>query len=213
VNHLNSFGCNALQWSAQSDHLHVCRWLASVGLDIAVINRNGHSAVHKAALKGQDRICAWLLNEECLSIAHMMPDLEGNTPADLARLEGFVDVAAKLDASTHRLWDGTACCKHGPYRASADHCCGGDVKMAAATRDVRKGSDPEYMSQCVREARMRQVCFACTCIWTFACTCIWTGAALGQRRSASQHDRSMSCKMLHRKSCAGTCHFGRPREG
>ena len=47
----NSYGCNAVQWGAQSDvseNSDMCRWLQSVGLDLTLLNHNGHSAVHKA---------------------------------------------------------------------------------------------------------------------------------------------------------------------
>jgi Ankyrin repeats (many copies) len=162
VNALNSFGCNAIQWAAQSDHLEVCRWLSMIGLDLAIINDNGHSAIHKAALKGQDRICAWLLNEEALGLAHMGPDLDGHTPAALARMDGHAVIAAKLDACAQRLLDaGPALSEHGPY---GDDCgrlhCGGHEAGQAAYR-IQKGSSPEYRSRCVRAARLQQVSLPC----------------------------------------------------
>ena len=52
----NSYGCNAVQWAAQAEParaVEVCRWLQSRGLDLKLLNRNGHSAVHKAAVKGR----------------------------------------------------------------------------------------------------------------------------------------------------------------
>jgi ankyrin repeat protein len=51
----NEFGCNAIQWAAQTDDVGMCRWLAGLGLDLSIINHNGHSALHKAANKGQAR--------------------------------------------------------------------------------------------------------------------------------------------------------------
>jgi hypothetical protein len=42
---LNSYGCNAAQWAAQTDDLAMCAWLQSVGLDLTLLNHNGHSAL------------------------------------------------------------------------------------------------------------------------------------------------------------------------
>lgn len=100
---LNDFGCNAIQWAAQTDDLDMCRWLAALGLDVAVVNNNGHSAVHKAANKGQARVCEWLLNEESLGLVHLQPDQDGNTPAVMARLEGHGALADALDAAAATL--------------------------------------------------------------------------------------------------------------
>ena len=50
----NAYGCNALQWAAQvaDDDAGMCAWLRDRGLDMRVLNSNGHSALHKAAVKG-----------------------------------------------------------------------------------------------------------------------------------------------------------------
>ena len=98
---LNTFGCNAFQWAAQSPSTYavdVCRWLRGCGLNAAVLNCNGHSAVHKAAIKGNRTVCEWLLSAEGgLSKAHLQADRDGNTPASMARAEGFVELADWLD--------------------------------------------------------------------------------------------------------------------
>jgi ankyrin repeat protein len=107
----NSYGCNAVQWGAQSDvseNSDVCRWLQSVGLDLTLLNHNGHSAVHKAALKGNQRVCEWLLSPEVgLGSAHLQADGDGNAPSRLARAEGFAALAAWLEAAeaAHALPD------------------------------------------------------------------------------------------------------------
>ena len=97
---VNAFGCNAIQWAAQSDTsegLAVCRWLARRGLDLRLLNRNGHSAVHKAAVKGNRGACEWLLGPEGgLGAAHLRPDGDGNTPSVMSRLEGFAELAGFL---------------------------------------------------------------------------------------------------------------------
>jgi hypothetical protein len=100
---LNEFGCNAIQWAAQASNLEMCRWLAALGLDLTIINNNGHSALHKAASKGQARVCEWLLNEECLGLEALQPDSDGNTPGLMARLEGHTALADALDAAAEVL--------------------------------------------------------------------------------------------------------------
>lgn len=97
----NHFGCNAIQWAAQSDSgdLRMCRWLRDRGLDIKLLNRNGHSAVHKAAVKGNRATCEWLLAADGggLSAPHLQADGDGNTPSRMARFEGFDGLADRLE--------------------------------------------------------------------------------------------------------------------
>ena len=103
----NRYGCNASQWAAQAGDVGMLRWLRKRGLDLAVLNLNRHSAVHKAALKGQAQVCRWLLAPEAaggagLGLRHLQPDPDGNTPAELARLEGFAELATFLLAEERR---------------------------------------------------------------------------------------------------------------
>ena len=97
----NAYGCNAIQWAAQtdaSDGLVMCRWLLGRGLDVGVLNGNGHSALHKAAVKGQRAVCEWLLAPDGgrLGRAHLAADGDGNTPSLMARLEGHLELADYL---------------------------------------------------------------------------------------------------------------------
>ena len=91
---VNAYGCNAIQWACQCQAddaaaaLTVGRWLARRGLDVGVLNCNGHSAVHKAALHGNRPMCEWLLGDggPLTAAEHMRPDKrDGSTPATLAR--------------------------------------------------------------------------------------------------------------------------------
>jgi ankyrin repeat protein len=97
----NHFGCNAIQWAAQSDsgELRMCRWLRDRGLDMKLLNRNGHSALHKAAVKGNRAACEWLLAADGggLGVRHLQPDGDGNTPSRMARFEGFGELADHLE--------------------------------------------------------------------------------------------------------------------
>ena len=92
---------NAFQWAAQSpsaEAVAVCRWLRARGLDVRVLNCNGHSAVHKAAIKGHRAVCEWLLSAEAgLGPAHLRADRDGNTPASMARAEGHEELASWLE--------------------------------------------------------------------------------------------------------------------
>ena len=99
---LNSYGCNASQWAAQVqvDDPSMCIWLLEKGLDLGVLNGNGHSALHKAAVKGNGRICEWLLSDGGLGPRHLAEDGDGNTPSLMARLEGHVELAEYLMASS-----------------------------------------------------------------------------------------------------------------
>ena len=44
--------------------LTMCIWLRAKGLDLKLLNKNKHSALHKAAVKGKLDICEWLLSTE-----------------------------------------------------------------------------------------------------------------------------------------------------
>eukprot|EP01052_Picozoa_sp_SAG31_P020959 SAG31_NODE_1598_length_7798_cov_7.682167_5_plen_65_part_00 len=56
----------------------MCVFLKERGLDIGLLNNNGHSALHKAASKGHMPVCEWLLSAEGgLSAVHLQPDGDG----------------------------------------------------------------------------------------------------------------------------------------
>ena len=163
--HCNSFGCNAMQWAAQTDNLGMCRWLAACGLDIAIINNNGHSALHKAASKGQSRVCEWLLNEECLVVQHLQADRDGNTPAVMARLEGYSGLADALNTAQELLsraeMEGLDVIPtEGPFsmpeRGASSSGGTKDSEPAAVYGAIRKGSSWTEISASIRRARLCQ---------------------------------------------------------
>ena len=82
----------------------MCRWLQSIGLELGLLNDNGHSALHKAAVKGQRSVCAWLLSPEGgrLGAKHLLADGDGNTPAEMARLEGYTELESEWERLTCR---------------------------------------------------------------------------------------------------------------
>jgi hypothetical protein len=64
VNSVNSFGCNAVLWAAQSNRmgLHIIQFLEEIGCDLELINSNGHGIVHKSAQRGKLDVCEWMFS-------------------------------------------------------------------------------------------------------------------------------------------------------
>lgn len=108
LHHRNGYGCNAVQWAAQRADPAACAWLRGRGLDLHLLNRNGHSALHKAAVAGAERCARWLVDVAGLGIAQLGADGDGNTPAEMARLEGHEALAAWLAELAERLRRETA---------------------------------------------------------------------------------------------------------
>eukprot|EP00601_Ochromonadales_sp_CCMP2298_P017044 CAMPEP_0173216858 /NCGR_PEP_ID=MMETSP1142-20121109/155_1 /TAXON_ID=483371 /ORGANISM="non described non described, Strain CCMP2298" /LENGTH=464 /DNA_ID=CAMNT_0014144337 /DNA_START=18 /DNA_END=1409 /DNA_ORIENTATION=+ len=98
VGRMNSYGCNASQWCALNGNISILQYLHSRGLAVDVKNNNGHSALHKAAMKGQREICEWLLlgGGGGLGLSHMQPDRDGYSPALFAVHNGFVGLSEWL---------------------------------------------------------------------------------------------------------------------
>ena len=48
----------------------MCRWLKRIGLDLTLTNNQGHTALHKAAYKGHDTLCRWLVANTLLGCKH-----------------------------------------------------------------------------------------------------------------------------------------------
>lgn len=110
VNGVNEYGCNASQWVAQRFDRATAEWLLAAGLDYGAVNHNGHSALHKAAVKGQVEACGWLLSVAGLTPAlHARPDGDGNTPAVFARAEGHHALARWLDDACGEPTAGAQC--------------------------------------------------------------------------------------------------------
>ncbi len=102
IHSTNKFGCNALLWSVQgvcsSD---ILTWLLQSGLDLSLINMNGHSALHKAAQRGNGVAVHWLVNKvlsETTFQTFIGPDNEGNCPSDLCGMEGHENLAVWISA-------------------------------------------------------------------------------------------------------------------
>ena len=87
-------------------------YFKSVGLDFTILNENGHSALHKAAIKGNYNACVWLvkpndLGGPGLGLEHMQPDSDGFTPALFASSNGHAELGKFLsDKATELLLRG-----------------------------------------------------------------------------------------------------------
>ena len=102
IHSTNSFGCNAVLWSAQGGgSCEIMSWLFEVGLDFTLINSNGHSALHKAAQRGSNEVVHWLVNtilcnKSRIAWDMIKPDTEGHCPSDLAQMEQHEQLAQEI---------------------------------------------------------------------------------------------------------------------
>ena len=99
INILNSFGCNASQWLSINGNVQLMNYFKSKGLNFHIINKNGHSALHKAAIKGNIDAIKWLLSSDGgnLGPLHMYPDDDGFTPYLFAKNNGHASLAELLE--------------------------------------------------------------------------------------------------------------------
>ena len=105
----NQFGCNAAMWACQSDgdNVDVCEYLRSLNVTFRLVNANGHSALHKAAQRGNERVVDWIIeNSRRLGLSyslHCRKDLEGFRPSDLAKMEDKEFLCTKIERFQRRL--------------------------------------------------------------------------------------------------------------
>ncbi|KAL7519941.1 hypothetical protein ACHAWX_004695 [Stephanocyclus meneghinianus] len=99
VNSENSFGCNAVLWCSQGAATpEILTWLFESNADFNLVNDNGHSALHKAAQRGNIPACKWLvdmflLNHNLHGFSFIGPDSEGACPSDLCGMNGHESLA------------------------------------------------------------------------------------------------------------------------
>jgi hypothetical protein len=101
VHKTNSFGCNAVLWCSQGEgnRLESIKWLRSIDCQMALVNSNGHGALHKAAQRGRADLVDWLVgnvDKSILTFQWIGPDGEGCCPSDLAGMEGHVELAERI---------------------------------------------------------------------------------------------------------------------
>lgn len=97
----NSFGCNAVLWTAQGDAtIESLSWLLQAGMDFYTVNANGHTALHKAAQRGSMTACEWIVNtlmrDDPRGLVFIAPDAEGHCPSDLCSMDGHKELAEWL---------------------------------------------------------------------------------------------------------------------
>lgn len=109
VHSKNSFGCNAVLWCAQGcGNLESMKFLSAIdGMDMTLVNTNGHGSLHKAAQRGQDDVVKWLVHHENnlrkFQFSWIGPDSDDCCPSDLAGMEGYYNLAEELVAIEKKL--------------------------------------------------------------------------------------------------------------
>ncbi len=94
---LNSYRCGCTHWAAMGGALAVARWLVNdLKLDFAEPQSQGHTPLHKAALKNQSEIVDFLV--DTAPVALTRKDMSGMTPLDLAEAAGSDAAAAAIRA-------------------------------------------------------------------------------------------------------------------
>ncbi|ETW03927.1 hypothetical protein H310_04345 [Aphanomyces invadans] len=96
VHSINSYGCNASQWACLTGRIDVLAFLHRQRVDFKLVNHNGHSALHKAAMKGHMDACRWLVAVAGLDHRHMLEDDDGFTPSRFAIENGYPELGAYL---------------------------------------------------------------------------------------------------------------------
>jgi len=94
----NSFGCNAVLWTAQGDAtVETLSWLRQAGMNFYTVNANGHTALHKAAQRGSITACKWIVDtfmrDDPRVLIFIGPDAEGHCPSDLCSMDGHKELA------------------------------------------------------------------------------------------------------------------------
>ncbi|GFH53013.1 hypothetical protein CTEN210_09489 [Chaetoceros tenuissimus] len=114
VTKMNIFGCNAVLWSAQSatGGLETLQWLKEIGLNMSLVNSNGHALLHKSAQRGKFQVCRWIFEQNSSHddenilmnmVEQIAPDAENCCPSDLAGMEGFEDLACWLVSQEQKI--------------------------------------------------------------------------------------------------------------
>jgi len=93
---LNDHGCNAAQWAALTGSIAVLEFLVTeYELDLFIRNKNCHTILHKAAQRGHEPMCRWLLTA-WPSPLWLEADKTGMTAGALALANGHRALAAEL---------------------------------------------------------------------------------------------------------------------
>lgn len=107
VNARNAHGCNATQWAVLSGGdsggggggaAALLGFLQEQGVLFTLVSKNGHTVLHKAAQRGNVEAATWILARPAvLGVDVAARDKDGDTAQELARANGFDDLAAVLE--------------------------------------------------------------------------------------------------------------------
>ena len=64
INKLNKFGCNASQWCALNGSVPLVKYMTKMGLDVGILNKNGHSVLHKVCISNTTKFIILIYNRE-----------------------------------------------------------------------------------------------------------------------------------------------------
>jgi ankyrin repeat protein len=96
-NFKNNYGCNALFFSCIGAQYLSSKYLYDIcNVDAFAIQKQGHSALHKAAYTGSKDICTWLQDVVGLDRECILEDAKGHTADDLARIKGHHELSKYL---------------------------------------------------------------------------------------------------------------------
>mmetsp|Transcript_26339 Transcript_26339/g.86527 ORF Transcript_26339/g.86527 Transcript_26339/m.86527 type:complete len:86 (+) Transcript_26339:1074-1331(+) len=73
-------------------------WLLGKGFSLTTQNEVGHTCLHKAAQHGHRALCEYLIEKLGITKGSLLPDSEGKYPSNLAREQGYEDLAFWLQA-------------------------------------------------------------------------------------------------------------------
>jgi ankyrin repeat protein len=122
---VNGYGCNLAMWCAQSPGVQrennpdfeaaavansagvvnslitttfeLAQYLHDFGVNFTLINHNGQGCLHKAAQRGHEQMCKWLVQKIGLEPLHFKPNSgEQSTPSTLAKYAGHDRLAEWL---------------------------------------------------------------------------------------------------------------------
>ena len=97
ANYKNNYGCNSLFFSCIGAQFTASQYLfETCKVDAFAIQKQGHSALHKAAYTGSKEICTWLQDVVGLDRTCVLEDAKGHKANDLARIKGHHDLAGFL---------------------------------------------------------------------------------------------------------------------
>jgi len=102
----NSYGCTAGMWACQGPNASVelMQMLQEFQIDMTSLNDNGQGCLHKAAQRGNEDVCKWLVENVTLGKEHFMPNhAERSPPSQLAYFSGNTELANWLSKLENEL--------------------------------------------------------------------------------------------------------------